>query len=174
MNHSPQQNSFELGLPQLDLTASFFAVEAKSPADGEKYIAFSQGEELYAVSSKKVIEVTALLHVAALPNAPEWLRGIANLRGEIISVLNLPTLFGKRAAPPAPKSKFIVLRSQAFEFGVAFAADRLNEIVTLTNEQIQPVTNESSPFIFGRAAHQSHTLNLIDMEKLLASLKISQ
>jgi purine-binding chemotaxis protein CheW len=172
MNHSPRKNSPEFGLTGLDLNASLFADEPKPQVVGEKYIAFSQGGEFYAVSSKKVIEVTASLAVAPLPNAPEWLRGIANLRGEIISVLNLPTLLRRRTSTPAPKSKFIVLRSQAFEFGVAFAADRLNEIVTLSNETIESVKNESSPFIFGKAVHQSNTLNLIDMEKLLASLTV--
>jgi len=65
-----------------------------------------------------------------------------------------------------------VLRSQVFEFGVAFAADRLNEIVTLRGEEIQSVADENSPFIFGKAVHQSNTLNLIDMEKLLATLVV--
>jgi len=172
MKHWTQENSLEFGSPTIDLTAPFLANEQKRQIGGEKYIAFSQGGELYAVSSKKVVEVTASLHIAPLPNAPEWLLGIANLRGEIISVLNLPTLFGKRISMPAPKSKFIVLRSPAFEFGVAFAADRLNEIVTLQDEKIQLVEYENSPFIFGKAVHQSHTLNLIDMEKLLASLAV--
>jgi purine-binding chemotaxis protein CheW len=172
MNHSPQNNSLEFGLTGLDLNASLFTDEPKPQIVGEKYIAFSQGGELYAVSSKKVIEVTAALTVALLPNAPEWLHGIANLRGEIISVLNFPIIFGRRASKLAPKSKFIVLRSQAFEFGVAFAADRLNEIVTLPDEKIQSIKDETSPFIFGKAVHQSNALNLIDMEKLLASLTI--
>lgn len=173
MDYSSRKNSLELGLPVLDLTASFFADEPKPQVVGEKYVAFSQDGEFYAVSSKKVVEVTASLHVAPLPNAPEWLHGIANLRGEIISVLNFPMLFGRRASAPAPKSKFIVLRSLAFEFGAAFAADRLNEIVTLPDEKIQSVKDGNSPFIFGKAVHQSNILNLIDMEKLLASLKIS-
>ena len=173
MNDSPQENSLEFGLPALDLTASFFADEQQRQAVGEKYIAFSQGEELYGVSSKKVVEVTASLHVAPLPNAPQWLLGIANLRGEIVSVLNFPALLGKKTSmSPAPKIKFIVLRSPAFEFGAAFAVDRLNEIVTLQDEKIQSVTDENSPFIFGKAAHQSNTLHLIDMEKLLASLVV--
>lgn len=174
MNSLPRKNALELGLPALDLNHSFFADELQPQAVGEKYVAFSQGGEFYAVASKKVVEVTASLQIATLPNAPEWLRGIANLRGEIISVLDFPTIFRKRASTPALRSKFIVLRSPAFEFGAAFAADRLNEIVTLPNEKIQSVKDETSPFIFGKAVHQSNALNLIDMEKLLASLKISQ
>jgi len=176
MNLLPQENSVETGLPALDLTAPFFADEEKRQAVGEKYVAFSLGKEIYAVASKMVVEVTSWLAAAPLPNAPEWLHGIANLRGEIISVVSLPMLLGKRAAKPiaapAPKSKFIVLRSKAFESGAAFAADRLNEIVTLPDEKIQLVSDENAPFIFGEAVHQSNNLKLIDMEKLLASLAV--
>jgi len=173
MNQSLQENTIEDRLPALDLTASFFADKQQQSAVGEKYIAFLLGEEFYAVSTKKVIEVTSSLAIALLPNAPAWLLGIANLRGEIVSVLNLPMIFGKPNSTLRPKSKFIVLRSPAFEFGAAFAADRLYEIVTLPDEKIQSVKDESSPFVFGKAAHQSHALNLIDTEELLASLKIS-
>lgn len=172
MNRLPAQNLLEFDLPALDLTASFLADESKPAAGGEKYVTFTQGAEFYAISSVMVTEVVASLIVAPLPKAPEWLHGIANLRGEIIAVLNLPLLFGIYDAASAPKSKFVVLRSPAFEFGAAFAADRLNEIVTLADEQIQRLENENSPFIFGRAAFQSNTLNLIDAKKLLASLVV--
>ncbi len=143
-------------------------------AVGEKYLVFLSGEEFYAVASKTIAEATASLAVTRLPNAPEWLLGIANLRGEVVSVLNLPAILQQKISTPVPKPKFIVLRSEIFESGTAFAANRISEIVALPSEDIQIAADEKSPHIFGKAVYKSQTLNLIDTEKLLASLKTSQ
>ena len=171
MNDFIQENPFEFDLPALDLTR--FSEPQPSQAVGEKYLVFFLGEELYAVSSKTVAEAAASLAVTKLPNAPEWLLGITNLRGEIISVINLPAVLRKDNRTPAPKLKYIVLRSRIFESGAAFAANRISEIVTLPDWEIKNNTDEKSPHVFGTADYKSQTLNLIDTEKLLASLKIS-
>ena len=142
-------------------------------AVSEKYLVFLSGEEFYAVASKTVAEAAASLAVTRLPNAPEWLLGIANLRGEVVSVLDLPAILQQEISTPAPKPKYIVLRSHIFGAGAAFAANRIGEIVTLPDEEIQIDADEKSPHVFATAVYKSHTLNLIDTEKLLASLKIS-
>jgi len=163
-----QETAFDLSA--LDLTR--FSDSQTSSAVSEKYLVFFLGEEFYAVASKSVAEAAASLVVTTLPNAPDWLLGIANLRGEVISVINLPAILRKENLTPAAKPKFIVLRSQVFESSVAFAANRISEIIALPKEKIQLITDGKSPHIFGKAVHKSQTLNLIDTEKLLASLTI--
>ena len=170
MNDLVQENSFVLDLPSLDLTR--FSEPRVSQTVGEKYLVFFLGEEFYAVASKSVAEAAASLPVTILPNAPEWLLGIANLRGEVISVINLPVILKKKISRPAPRPKFVVLHSPVFEFGAAFAADKLSEIVFVRDEEIVFNPDEKSPHIFGRAVCQSQTLNLVDTEKLLGSLKL--
>lgn len=166
-----QENPGAFDLPALDLTR--FSDSQTSNAVGEKYLVFFLGEELFAVASKAVAEAAASLAVTKLPNAPEWLMGIANIRGEVVSVINLPAILQKENLTPAVRPKFIVLRSQVFESGAAFAANRISEIVALPDGEIQPNTDEKSPHLFGKAVHKTQTLNLINTEKLLASLKIS-
>lgn len=138
---------------------------------GEKFIVFVLDDELFAISSKQVAEVTQPLAVTPLPNAPEWLVGIANLRGEIISVADLRKTLGKKSNL-SPKGKFVVVRSQNFDALTAFSVDKLSEFVTLTNDEIQTVNNEKSPLIFGKAAYNSNSLNLLDLAKLFVSLKM--
>jgi len=169
MNAPAQENPFSFDLPSLDLRR--FSEPASQPLTGEKYLVFFSGDEFYAISSRKVVEVAPTLPVTVLPNAPEWLLGIANLRGEVISVLNLSILLEKKNSKPAPKPKFIILRSPAFESGVAFTADRISEIVIVPDEAVKFNDAAQSLPIFGKAIHKSQTLNLIDTEKLLASLK---
>ena len=169
MNAFAQENPFSFDLPSLDLTR--FSKLASDPLIGEKYLVFFSGNEFYAVSSEKVVEVAPSLPVTALPGSPEWLLGIINLRGEVISVVNLPALLGKKSLKPTPKRKFIILRSPSFESGAAFIADRISEIAVVPDEAVEFSSAAQSAPVFGKAIHKSHTLNLIDTEKLLASLK---
>jgi len=169
MKDLDQENPFFLDLPTLDLTR--FSNPPNPPSIGEKYLVFFLDDEFYAVPSQKVVEVAPTIPVTVLPNAPEWLLGIANLRGEVISVVSLPALLGKKNSKPASKPKFIILRSSAFESGAAFTADRISEIVTVPDEEIKFKNAAQSLPIFGKTVRKSQTLNLIDTEKLFASLK---
>ena len=137
---------------------------------GEKFIVFVLDDELFAISLKQVAEVTQPLAVTMLPKSPEWLLGIANLRGEIISVANLRKILGKNPNT-SPKGKFVVVRSQHSDILTAFSVDKLSEFVTLTNNEIQTVKNDKSPYIFGTAIYRANSLQLIDLEKLFASLE---
>ena len=170
MNDLATENPITFDLPLFDLTR--FSEPQISQAVGEKYLVFFLGEEFYAVPTKKVAEAASSLAVTKLPNAPEWLLGIANLRGEVVSVINLPAVLRKENSMFAPKPKFIVLRSQLFESGVAFTANRISEIVVLPDKEIRFTDDGKSPYTFGQVVHKSQPLNLIDTEKLLASLKL--
>jgi len=166
-----EENLLAVDLPALDLTR--FSEPQTSRAVGEKYLVFLLGEELYAVASNTVAEAAASLPVTKLPNAPEWLLGVTNLRGEIISVINLPAILRNDDSTPALKPKFIVLRSRVFESGVAFTANRISEIVTLPDEAIEEIADEKTPHVFGKTILKARTLNLIDAEKLLSTLRIN-
>jgi len=169
MNDLFLENPLALDLPSFD-PASFSETHTTQPI-GEKFLVFCWGEELFAIASKQVAEAAPTLAVTVLPNVPDWLVGVANLRGEIISVIDLPVILKKQISAPAPKPKFIILRSNVFESGVAFTADRIYEIVTLPPDEIQLNENKKSASIYAKAVYKSQTLNLIDTEKLFASLK---
>jgi len=157
------------------LTNSLLPDDIKSKSVGEKYLVFFLGEEYYAVATRQVAEAAPSLQTTPLPNSPEWLVGIANLRNEIVSVVNLPTLLKKSNFNVSPKSKLVILRSfepDSAAAYVAFRADRLSEIISLRTEEIESVENEKSPYICGKAVHLSKNLHLIDAEKILASLII--
>jgi purine-binding chemotaxis protein CheW len=171
MNDFIEENPFAFDLPTLDLTR--FSEPQTSRAVGEKYLVFFLGEELYALDSNTVAEVAASLAVTKLPNVPDWLLGITNLRGEIMSVINLSAILGDGESAPFLKPKFIVLRSRIFESGVAFTVSRISEVVTLPDETIENIADEKTPHIFGKTFHKTQTLNLIDAEKILSTLRIN-
>ena len=160
MNNAVNINSSEkkVSAPQ-DLTA----------LRSEKYIVFSVYETFYGIAAKEVTEIIHPITVTALPNVPRWILGVINLRGEIVAVVDLQTLWNKNSAT-APKSKFIVARSGASAAVIAFAVDKLSEIVSLSAGEINPASDESAPYIFGKAVYKSNALQLIDAKNLFDSL----
>ena len=157
-----------------DFNSSFFLDSLTPPMAGEKYLTFFLDDgELYAVSSKQVTEVAPMPGpIAFLPNAPGWLIGIVNLRGEVVCVVSLPTLLNKPASIVSSKPKLVCLRPQNSDVSFAFMADRLSELIVLPNAEIQFGEDRKSPYIFGKAVHQSNDLTLINTEKFLSSLII--
>jgi purine-binding chemotaxis protein CheW len=155
-----------LNLP--NLTDSFPANEKTNNSEGEKFVVFFLDDEFFAVSAEQVAEIVRPLDFTPLPNSPEWLHGIANLRGAIISVLNLSKICNKNSASDSSKSKLIVLKTKNSAASVAFPVDRLSEIITLLPERdIQPAEDAR---LRGTAAYKNAFVKLLDTEKLFASL----
>lgn len=166
----------------LELAEASLSFLDERPAQpyGEKYVVFALDEEFYAVHSNLVAEVLSPLPVTPLPGVPGWLSGVANLRGKIVSVVDLQKFWKKKTAASSAsalqKNKLIVLRSAKDDTKIAFVVDRLCEIVTLAPQDIKFSAADfenSFPTLFGKAAHKSHTLLLFDAENLLASLSLS-
>ncbi len=147
-------------LPELNLS------EKTSNPIGEKFVVFTLGDEFFAISARKVSEVASPLSITALPKSPEWLFGITNLRGEIVSIVHLPKLWKTKIPVNFAKPKLIILREKTGT--IAIATDRLNEIVSLPNDAIKP--SEENSQIYAQAIFETKTLNLIDTEKLFSAL----
>lgn len=162
-----------LDLPHL--ADAIFPTQVR-PSEGEKYVVFQLDETLYAVHSRQVVELIGALPLTVLPMSPEWLAGIANLRGDIIQVIDLRKLWKRDTRSPA-RSKLLVLRSEREKSTVAFIVDKLSEIITLAESDIKfsAADFESSfPTFFGRVTRKNQTHFLLDAETLFSSLAASE
>ena len=139
-------------------------------SDGEKFVVFFLDAELFGVCAATIAEIVRPLAVTPLPNSPDWLHGIANLRGTLVSVLNLSKICGKRRASDSSKSKLIVLKTKNSASPLALPVDRLSEIITLTPKDIKPA--EDLRFL-GCAVYKTASVHLLDTEKLFSSLLLS-
>lgn len=164
-NIEPMFDLSSLDLP--DLTSSFFTDKQTANSDDEKFVVFFLDDALFAVPAREVTEVVRPLPFAPLPDSPLWLHGIANLRGEIVSVLDLAKFCGRKCAPVSPKSRLIILRPKIFASPVALLVDRLSEIINLAEDDIQPAENA---YFCGEAVLTSNLVGLLDTEKVFASL----
>ena len=156
-----------------DSTNPLFSGESTAQAAGEKFVVFFLNGNLYGVSADKVAEVSQPLAIVALPNAPGWLLGIGNLRGEIVAIVNLPKIIGENSPVSTKKTKLIVLKTKNTDAPIAFPIDKLNEIVQSNDVKYETPVKNDSPFVSAKFNSKSNVVNLIDSDKLLNFLTIT-
>jgi purine-binding chemotaxis protein CheW len=145
--------------------------------DGEKFVTFFLDEDTFAVPSKFVAEVDRLLSITPLPNLADWMSGLANLRGDIVSVIDL-RVFWNRTTPASKKSKTIILRSLKDPMLLAFIVDRIGEISIVEEKECELFSDSEIhsplPHVYGKANYNGQLLHLLDVEKLLSSPKLQE
>jgi purine-binding chemotaxis protein CheW len=109
-------------------------------SDQSQLVTFQLGEELYGVNIMDVKEIVRIQDIRAIPNAPTYVEGIFNLRGEIIPIINLHKRFHIRRAFSSEEdemlSGFIIIDIDGMKLGIII--DRVSRVVTVEKEEVQP------------------------------------
>lgn len=109
-------------------------------SEQSQLVTFQLGEELYAINIMDVKEIVRVQVIRALPNAPSYVEGIFNLRGEIIPIINLHKRFHLKKAVSSEEdellSGFVIIEIDGMKLGVII--DRISRVVSVEKEQIQP------------------------------------
>lgn len=140
-----------------------------------KYLTFSLSSESYGVHILKVQEIIGVMHITPVPASPTYLKGVINLRGKIIPVVDLRLKFGLPEAPYDEKTCIIVvdLELAGKKMSVGVVVDTVLEVAQFTEATLEPApeygVNLSTQFVvaMGRTNEQS-VIILIDIEKALA------
>jgi len=150
---------------------------AKTQTNAEKYVVFKLGDKTFGVSLENVVEVCRSLAVTSLPNVPGWLAGIANLRGNLLAVIDA-NAFGEAESLNTSRSKMIVLADRQKRLCAGLLVDQILEIALLPAEQIDsPEPGGSgglSTFVCGRSIYRNSSLMMLDVKKLLSSPKLKK
>ena len=109
-------------------------------SEQSQLVTFQLGEELYAINIMDVKEIVRVQEIRVLPNAPSYVEGIFNLRGEIIPIINLHKRFHLKKAFTSEEdellSGFIIIEVDKMKLGVII--DRISRVVSIERENIQP------------------------------------
>ena len=152
----------------------------------QQYVIFKLGDAQYATQAMNVREVAELADVTVIPNVPEWLVGVTNLRGDILSLINLQSFLGLGnrenehltfGGTGLSKSDDQVMVVQAQRNGRSISTglivDNISDIRYLAQEKIgeltAPIENKIEPYLSGVYEEKDQMLILLDMEKLLLS-----
>lgn len=116
---------------------AFARVLAPTPAAGAmlEVVSFSVSRERYAIEANYVREIFHVPEITPVPGTPDFLAGVANLRGQILAVVDLRRFFGINVQADVPLARVIVLGQERTEFGVL--ADAVHEVASLRIDQVK-------------------------------------
>ena len=142
-----------------------------------KYMTFRLADEAYGVEIVKVREIIGLMTITKVPRAPDFLRGVINLRGKVIPVMDLRVKFGMPAAAATDQSVIIVVQcaldgDRTLTMGVL--VDQVMEVLSIDAGQIEPPptfgdAGVESVFILGIGKTAGGVVFLLDIGKVLAA-----
>jgi len=177
MAEKPKADLFDLNALSdnefAEMPDPFFGDSPENEAEGAKYVVFQIGENYYALPAEKVSEVVRMLPVTKFPRLPEWFLGIANLRGEILSVVELPLLWDDDFAGQGEKSKLIVLKDPHSESNLALRVDRLREILVIDDDSLVAASGRNSSHLIGVAQLKSGDVNILNVDSIVSSLALA-
>jgi purine-binding chemotaxis protein CheW len=145
-------------------------------SDMSDFISFAIGDDQYGVNIMAVREIKEWSNATPLPEQPDYMRGVLNLRGVIVPILDLRCRFGQGLTAATPMH--IVLIVQIAGRPIGLLADRVLDIVSFEKSQIQPVPkvveSERVDFLSGLAVTGGEMLALIDLDHVLPALPADQ
>ena len=139
--------------------------------DHGKYVRFLLDDIFMAIPLFTALEVGHRPDITPLPNLPDWVLGISNIRGEIVSVLDLKRFFGRSSPGASRGSHLIIIHNQDLKVGII--VDSIMGIISLDGQEtdVQPNpyrSGEISSFLSGVVVSGEKLLNILDVDRLLA------
>ena len=142
----------------------------------KQYILLSLEKTFFALPLASTLEVGRPPNITPLPNLPNWVQGISNVRGEIVSFISLKAFFGISSTANSVESRFLIVHNQKIKLGII--VDRILGIffwdqidADLQNSPYRE--GETANYILGVAVSGERLTNILDIDKLLSSPRLA-
>ncbi len=144
-----------------------------------KYLTFALASEEYGLEILKVREIIGYMEITAVPQTPDHVKGVINLRGQVIPVIDLRAKFGMETAEVTEETCIIVVEiaqgKQTFSTGIV--VDHVQEVLDIAGEDIEETPqfggNVNTDFILGMGKIENTVKILLDIDKVLAGEDLS-
>ncbi|EHR42263.1 MULTISPECIES: chemotaxis protein CheW [Alishewanella] len=134
-----------------------------------QWVTFRLQEETYGINVMQVQEVLRYSEIAPVPGSPDYVLGIINLRGNVVTVIDTRARFGLPPAEVSDNTRVVIIEAEKQVIGIL--VDSVAEVVYLKQSEIDNApnvgTDESARFIQGVANRDGQLLILVDLNKLL-------
>jgi purine-binding chemotaxis protein CheW len=151
--------------------AATTATAAAQPQSGREFLTFRLGGEEYGIDILKVQEIRGYDAVTRIANAPEFIKGVINLRGTIVPIVDMRIKFKVGEATYDQFTVVIVLNVGNRVVGMV--VDSVSDVMALTPEQIRPAPEfgaaMDTEYLVGLGALEGRMLILVEIEKLMTS-----
>jgi purine-binding chemotaxis protein CheW len=144
-------------------------------SEDQQYLTFNLADEYYGVDILKVQEIKGYTTVTRIPNTPAYLKGVLNLRGTIVPIVDLRMKFGMGTTDPTPFTVMVVVNVRNRIMG--FMVDAVSDVLDLNAKNIQPPPELGSAvditFVAGIGNSNDRLVTLLDIDRVLTEEEVT-
>ncbi len=144
-----------------------------------KYLTFSMADEEYGIGILKIKEIIGMMPITTVPQTPEFVKGVINLRGKVIPVVDLRLRFGMESIDYTDRTCIIVVEIEGNNSTVqiGIVVDAVSEVLTINGEDIEETptfgTKLNTEYILGMAKMEGGVKILLDIDMVLSTEDIA-
>jgi purine-binding chemotaxis protein CheW len=143
-----------------------------------RYLLFTIGKSHYAFTVANILEIALVPTITPLPNVPNWLKGVTNLRGEILSVIDLGLFFEVKNSVKHDDNRLLVVSTEDGEVATSLIVDQVNGFIQLDSSRDSDTSivfhDKVTPYLSGVFECEGMILATLDLERLLKSSEVCQ
>lgn len=138
----------------------------KTFADTTQYIVISMGDEQFGIDIKYIDNIVKMQHITRVPNVASYIKGVINLRGEVIPVMSLRLKMGMEEDVVTRNTRIIILRLEQCGM-IGIIVDEVKEVLALEEDCIEKVASDSKEerdgYVFAVGKCESGLVSLLDL-----------
>jgi purine-binding chemotaxis protein CheW len=154
-------------------------MEAREHMETTQYLTFKLGDEVFALDIGKVREVLDFTAVTKVPQTPDFMRGVINLRGNVVPVVDMRLKFGMSQTEKTVNTCVIIteIDVDGETTVVGAMADSVQEVLDLEPEQIEPPprigAKLNTDFIMGMGKHNDQFIMILNIDKVFSGIELA-
>jgi purine-binding chemotaxis protein CheW len=154
------------------------AVKVMADREG-KYLTFTLASEEYGIGILKIREIIGMMPITSVPQTPDFVKGVINLRGKVIPVMDLRLRFGMEAIDYSERTCIIVVEIEGGEgtVQIGIVVDSVSEVLNIKGEEIEDTptfgTKLNIDYILGMSKMEGGVKILLDIDKVLSAEEIA-
>ena len=149
--------------------AGLAPTDQKEVEEAIQYIVIRLGQEQYGIDIRNIDNIVRMQNITRVPKMPAFLKGVINLRGEVIPVISMRLKMDLPEDEITKKTRIIVIKLEQ-EGNVGFIVDEVKEVVTLTGSEIEKITynakDEKASLINAVGKHNGELISLFDLNAI--------
>lgn len=148
--------------------------ELKVQYSTTQYIVISIGDEQFGIDIRHIDNIVRMQNITRVPKVPAYLKGVINLRGEIIPVMSLRVKMDLPADEVTKQTRIIILKMEQHE-AIGVIVDSVKEVVTLEENQVEKVSydkDDKVPFVSAVGKLGEELISLLDIGMIVAEKEL--
>ena len=154
------------------------AVKVMADREG-KYLTFTLADEEYGIGILKIREIIGMMSITSVPQTPPFVKGVINLRGKVIPVVDLRLRFGMQEIEYTERTCIIVveIKGQTVTVQIGIVVDAVSEVLNIKGEDIEDTptfgTKLDTEYILGMAKMEGSVKILLDIDRVLSAEEVA-